>query len=34
VLTNVTHQRVSWSRRDIVSPAAAALARKALGSKN
>lgn len=34
VMTNVTDQRVRWSRRDIVSPAAAALARKALGSKN
>jgi Plasmid pRiA4b ORF-3-like protein len=34
VLTNVTDQRSGRSRRDIVSPAAAALAREALGSKN
>ena len=30
VLTNVTDQPVTWRRRDVVSPVAAALARKAL----
>lgn len=33
VLTNVTDQPVTRVRRNIVSPAAAALARKALGGK-
>lgn len=31
VLTNVTDQPVTWSRQDLVSPVAAALARRALG---
>ena len=31
VLVNVTEQSVTWARRDIVNPAAAALARRTLG---